>query len=274
MMPPSVHDLITDDILAVAYEWLVQRRRNYPDSADIWSFRRHWPSERRRLGDELLAGTYQFSLLTRVTLATGNDIDLWAARDALVLKCLTLVLSQHLPRSPQCFHLKTEGEQKKGVKAARDSIQTAIADHRFVLRTDVKSYYASISHQRLLADLTLQIQDKRLLNLLAQYLSRSAERGGLFWSYKRGIPLACSLSPLLGGFFLYGLDTAMTHSNVFYLQYMDDILVLTPTRNALRRAVRVVNRHFDDLDLEKHPDKTFIGRIERGFNFLGVHYPH
>jgi RNA-directed DNA polymerase len=24
--------------------------------------------------------------------------------------------------------------------------------------------------------------------------------------------------------------------------------------------------------LEKHPDKTFIGRIERGFDFLGYHF--
>ncbi len=26
------------------------------------------------------------------------------------------------------------------------------------------------------------------------------------------------------------------------------------------------------LDLEKHPDKTFIGRTERGFDFLGYHF--
>ena len=26
------------------------------------------------------------------------------------------------------------------------------------------------------------------------------------------------------------------------------------------------------LELEKHPDKTFIGRIERGFDFLGYHF--
>ena len=26
------------------------------------------------------------------------------------------------------------------------------------------------------------------------------------------------------------------------------------------------------LSLEKHPDKTFIGRIERGFDFLGCHF--
>ena len=37
----------------------------------------------------------------------------------------------------------------------------------------------------------------------------------------------------------------------------------------LRRAVKVLNETLGGLGLEKHPDKTFIGRVERGFDFLG-----
>ena len=36
-----------------------------------------------------------------------------------------------------------------------------------------------------------------------------------------------------------------------------------------RKAVKAVNAVLGSLRLEKHPDKTFIGRIERGFDFLG-----
>ena len=53
---------------------------------------------------------------------------------------------------------------------------------------------------------------------------------------------------------------------------MDDILILAPTRWQLRGAVKVVNQRLAALDLEKHPDKTFIGKIERGFDFLGYHF--
>ena len=53
---------------------------------------------------------------------------------------------------------------------------------------------------------------------------------------------------------------------------MDDILILAPTRWRLRRAVKVVNQTLGALSLEKHPDKTFIGKIERGFDFLGYHF--
>ena len=52
---------------------------------------------------------------------------------------------------------------------------------------------------------------------------------------------------------------------------MDDILVLAPTRWKLRAAVKVVNQVFAALKLHKHPDKTFIGRIEKGFDWLGYH---
>jgi RNA-directed DNA polymerase len=52
----------------------------------------------------------------------------------------------------------------------------------------------------------------------------------------------------------------------------DDILILAPTRWQLRGAVKVVNETLGTLSLEKHPDKTFIGKIERGFDFLGYHF--
>jgi Reverse transcriptase (RNA-dependent DNA polymerase) len=65
------------------------------------------------------------------------------------------------------------------------------------------------------------------------------------------------------------LDRHLTATGLFYIRFMDDILVLAPTRWKLRRAIRVVNEVLGALGLEKHPDKTFIGHIERGFDFLG-----
>ena len=114
--------------------------------------------------------------------------------------------------------------------------------------------------------------DRRVLNLIGQYLRRTSERGGSFWDYEKGISLGCPLSPLIGGFFLNALDAAAAKLRLFYVRFMDDILILAPTRWQLRRAVKVVNQTLGALSLEKHPDKTFIGRIERGFDFLGYHF--
>jgi len=61
----------------------------------------------------------------------------------------------------------------------------------------------------------------------------------------------------------------MEKLDVKYIRYMDDVLILAPSRWKLRRAIRVLNQTLDTLKLEKHPDKTLIGRTDRGFDFLG-----
>jgi len=50
---------------------------------------------------------------------------------------------------------------------------------------------------------------------------------------------------------------------------MDDWVILAPSRWKLRAAIRLVNETLAELKLQQHPDKTFIGRVSRGFDFLG-----
>jgi RNA-directed DNA polymerase len=265
---PILAQLASDHVLDSAYEWLCRRRRDYSANADVWSLRRHWPHEKEQIKNELLSGNYRFSLLSRITLKDGDDTDLWSAHDALVLKALALVLAQHLPVSPRCTHIKGHGGAKYAVREVRGHL----AANRFVLRTDVKSYYASIDHFLLLDQLAVHIRDRPVLNLLGQYLRRTSERGGSFWDHEKGISLGCPLSPLIGAFFLNALDAAAAKLGLFYIRFMDDILILAATRWQLRGAVKVVNQCLVALSLEKHPDKTFIGRIECGFDFLGYHF--
>ena len=52
---------------------------------------------------------------------------------------------------------------------------------------------------------------------------------------------------------------------------MDDWLIIAPNRWKLKKAVTLVNRILNVLKVEKHPDKTFIGRASKGFDFLGYH---
>ncbi len=261
-------ELASDDVLDTAYDWLCKRRRNCPADADVWSFRQQWPVEKGRLKDELAAGRYRFGLLTRITLVDGEDVDLWSARDAWVLKALAIVLADVLPVSSRCTHVKGHG----GAKAAVRQVHHHLATNRFVMRTDVKSYYASIDHLLLMDRLAVYVRDRRILSLLGQYMRRTAESGGTFWDHERGISLGCPLSPLMGAFYLDDLDRRMAKTGLFYVRFMDDILVLAPTRWKLRGAVKAVNAILGSLRLEKHPDKTFIGKIDKGFDFLGYHF--
>ena len=158
-------ELASDGVLDTAYDWLCKRRRGYPPDADIWSFRHRWREEKAIIKTALLKGSYRFGLLTRVTLNDGEDIDLWSARDALVLKALALVLGEHLPISPRCTHVKGHG----GGKAAVRQVRHHLAENRIVLRTDVKSYYASIDHFLLMDQLAGYIGDRRRRQMTVVY---------------------------------------------------------------------------------------------------------
>ena len=97
--------------------------------------------------------------------------------------------------------------------------------------------------------------------------------GGVYRDIERGIARGCPISPLLGALYLKSLDNALgalpPSAGVFYVRYMDDIVVLTKTRWKLRRAIKTLNRHFCALGQEQHPDKTFARRTDKGFELLG-----
>ena len=81
--------------------------------------------------------------------------------------------------------------------------------------------------------------------------------------------LGCSLSPLMGAVYLQSVDDAMAKTGLFYARFMDDWVVLAPTHWKLRAAIRLVNQALAALKVQQHPDKTFVGRVSRGFDFLG-----
>jgi len=50
---------------------------------------------------------------------------------------------------------------------------------------------------------------------------------------------------------------------------MDDWVIIAPNRWKLRKAVYRVNQVLNALKVKKHPDKTFVGRADKGFDFPG-----
>jgi hypothetical protein len=173
-----------------------------------------------------------------------------------------------LPVSKQCTHIKGHG----GLKAIVRDVHRQLHRYTFVLRTDVKAYYASISHYLLMEKLAVYIKDRNIMNLLWQYMHRCVERGGLYQQIQKGISRDCPLRPLMGAFYLTCLDEQFKARDVYYVRYMDDILILTSTRWKLRKAIKTLNQTLSEHQLEKHPDKTFIGRIAKGFDFLGYQF--
>ena len=263
-----INELVNTDLLNESFSWLCKQRKHFPDNSDVWDVRFHWNKIKPQLIDELISNTFNFQPLQKITKSSGEVIHLWTSIDSVVLKLLSLVLQRYLPSSKLCTHLKGNGGSKQTVT----SIQREITNNIFVFRTDVKSYYESINHEILLDKLSVYIKDKAVMNLLAQYLKRSVESGGLFKDIKQGISSGCPLSPIISSFYLVELDKEMEGKNVYYRRYMDEIIVLSPSRWKLRKAIKTVNQHFEKLKLKQHPDKTTIGRINNGFDFLGYQF--
>jgi RNA-directed DNA polymerase len=259
-------EIASDPILQKAYTWLCERRRDYSPHDDVWDLRWRWEEIRPQLQARLRAGEYRVGPVRRFHHGE-ESIEVWSALDALVLKATALVLAVHwLPDlSPHCHHLDGRG----GAKAAVRFVHERLAANTFVFRTDVKSYYASIDHEVLFSLLEEAVPDQRVLDLLRQYVRRTIYDGGLYEDVERGISLGCPLSPLMGALYLKLLDERVAKTGLAYARFMDDWVILAPTRWKLREAIRLVNQTLAELHVEQHPDKTFIGRINRGFDFLG-----
>jgi RNA-directed DNA polymerase len=261
--------VFTETTLDTAYLWLCKQRANFPANADIWHLRFHWHTIRGELLQTLNKQDYTLLPLSVVTKADGETLHLWSSQDALVLKMLAMALPESLALSSLCTHIKGHG----GLKATVSALRASLPDYTYVMKTDVKGYYASIDHTILLKQLDKDIADPFIWRLLVQFVKRNVERGGTFKSIHCGISRGCPLSPVIAAYYLKALDEQMAgDTRYFYRRYMDDVIVLAKTRWHLRKAVRAVNQHFQQLKVEQAPDKTFIGKISKGWDFLGYYF--
>ncbi len=194
----------------------------------------------------------------------GRTINLWDQHSRAIIAAAKRALEEHLRpylfRS--CTHLKGNG----GAKGLIREVRGALPAYPFVARFDVASFYETISHEVLLAQLAATGCPPHLMEIVRQYLARpDVTRSGV------GLTAGGSLSPLLGAVYLSPLDAAFDAKNgdLLYRRYMDDIVILATTRRQLRMAIKVVHRVLNRLHQKVHTRKRFIGRTTRGFALLG-----
>ena len=142
------------------------------------------------------------------------------------------------------------------------------SQYRYVARFDIRSYYESMNHAVLLKLLEETDIDTESYELVRDYLSLpDTELTGC------GMVAGGSISPLLGAVYLTPLDRAMEklqpRHDIRYQRFMDDYLIFSPTRHKLKAALRSMYRILEQLKLTVHPDKRYIGKTHRGFDFLG-----
>ena len=167
--------------------------------------------------------------------------------------------------SPYCMHVKGHG----GVKGALRLIHRQTPRFKFVARFDVDSYYSSMRHDVLLDILSNNGEDEDLQEIVRSYLD-IPDRDAI----GAGMVAGGSISPLLGALYLLPLDCSfdllVRSGKLYYIRYMDDIIIMARTPWTLRRAIKKLFAITGDLSLRMHRKEKYpVGSIEKGFDFLG-----
>jgi RNA-directed DNA polymerase len=138
---------------------------------------------------------------------------------------------------------------------------------------DLKGYFDSIPHDRLLARLKEKIADGSVLSLIESFLKASIMDGLEEWTPEAGAPQGAVLSPLLSNVYLDPLDHLAARSGLEMVRYADDFVILCRTPEEASRALELVRQWVSANGLALHPTKTKVvdARTE-GFDFLGYHF--
>ncbi|CAI1907702.1 Retron-type reverse transcriptase [Serratia fonticola] len=272
--------------MAQAWQWLCEQRTAAPDNADVWHIR--WAHLNTGEGwltaltDRLLRGDYR---LTPLQLQGQNESRkaVWGAQDALVLKWVALCLQHQLPPHPSCEHVTGHGGGKQSIETLHHLLTDNTDVHEkktddsnargytWVCRTDIRGYYRNINKQTLINQVNQHVTSPALRGLVHQYIHYTVEDGGTFHTPEQGISRGCPLSPLMGALHLYDMDEHFSQQpNIYYARYMDDVIILAKTRWQLRKHTKRLMQWFGEYGFEAHPDKTYIGRTEKGFDWMGA----
>jgi group II intron reverse transcriptase/maturase len=149
--------------------------------------------------------------------------------------------------------------------------------YNHVLDADIRDYFGSIDHDKLMKLVGRRVSDPRVLKLLRQWLRAGVMEEGVVTETKTGTPQGGVISPLLSNIYLHVLDTlwARRYSHLGVLvRYADDFVIVCKNRRALDEAERRVREILTRLGLELHPEKTRkldLSWGKEGFDFLGCH---
>ena len=143
----------------------------------------------------------------------------------------------------------------------------------YVVDADLKSYFDTIPHDRLLSRLRERIADGRMLRLIESFLKAGIMDGLKEWEPEAGAPQGAVLSPLLSNIYLNPLDHHTAAQGLAMVRYADDFVILCRSQAEAEQALTMVRQWCEAEGLVLHPTKTKIVEVRsEGFDFLGYHF--
>jgi RNA-directed DNA polymerase len=249
------------------------------DAQTVAHFARHAEEELSRLSEQLRGGTYRPQPVRRAWIpkpgsSERRPLGIPAVRDRIVQGALRHVLE---PIFETEFAGHSYGFRPgRGAKDALRRVDALLkAGHVWVVDADLKSYFDTIPHDRLLALVKTRVADGRVLALVESFLRAGVLEEAKGWRPTEcGTPQGGVISPLLANLYLDPLDHQMAAAGWEMVRYADDFVILGRTEAEAQSALAAVQVWVAEAGLTLHPEKTRVVDASQrgGFDFLGYHF--
>jgi RNA-directed DNA polymerase len=249
------------------------------DQQTVAHFARQAEAELARLHEQLRNGKYRPQPVRRAWIPKPGSneqrpLGIPAVRDRTVQAALRHVLE---PIFETEFAEHSYGFRPgRGAKDALRRVDTLLkGGHDWVVDADLKSYFDTIPHDRLLALVKARVADGSVLALVESFLRAGVLEEAKGWQpTERGTPQGGVISPLLANLYLDPFDHQMARKGWELVRYADDFVILCRSEAEAQTALSQVQAWMNEAGLSLHPEKTRIVNAAQpgGFDFLGYHF--
>ncbi|HAM52564.1 MAG TPA: group II intron reverse transcriptase/maturase [Nitrospiraceae bacterium] len=141
----------------------------------------------------------------------------------------------------------------------------------WVLDADIRGYFDSINHERLIKFIGRRISDRRILRLIKKWLKAGVIENDRVTTSDEGTPQGASISPILSNIYLhYVLDIWVqkwrkteARGDVVIVRWADDFVMGFQYQDDAERFLKELHERFRQYELELHPEKTRLIRFGR-----------